>query len=121
MRREQWESFVRPFRCVSANGFLLLVGASLPRIENRSKITKLVLNNLSFELAPITAFDTIFAFPRGDKEPFDEFILIFLFRKQVMRCASWQDPNREKILLSWCDPHSGGRCPRQRDATMRQM
>ena len=35
MRPEQYESFVRPFRCLLANGFLLLVGDSPPRIENK--------------------------------------------------------------------------------------
>ena len=40
-RREQYESFVRPsrFRSVLANGFLFLVGASLPSFENRLKIS----------------------------------------------------------------------------------
>ena len=60
MRREQYESFVRPFRCVLANGFLLLVGASQPRIENRLKITKLEFDSLVFELAFSIAFDTIY-------------------------------------------------------------
>ena len=49
--------FVRPFRCVLANSFLLLVGASPPRIENRLKFTKL-------ELAHSMAFDNIYVFSR---------------------------------------------------------
>ena len=47
-----------------ANGFLLLVGASRPSIENRLKITKLEFNNLVFELAPSMAFDTIYVISR---------------------------------------------------------
>ena len=58
MRREQYESFFRPFRCVLANGFLLLVSASPTRIENKLKITKLEFNNLVFEFAASMAFDT---------------------------------------------------------------
>ena len=73
MRREQYESSVRPFRCVLANGFLLLVAASPPRIENRLKITKLEFNDLVFELATSMAFDTIYkSFSGGDNEPFKE-------------------------------------------------
>ena len=60
MRCEQYEYIVRPFRCVLANGFLLLVGASPPIIENRLKITKLEFNNLVFELAPRMAFHTTY-------------------------------------------------------------
>ena len=48
MRREQYESLLRPLRCVLANGFLLLVGANSPRIENRLKTTKLEVDNLVF-------------------------------------------------------------------------
>ena len=61
---EQWESFVRPFRRVLANGFLLLVGASLPRIENRLKVTNSECNKLVFELPPSMAFDTIYVVSR---------------------------------------------------------
>ena len=71
MRREQYESFVRPFRCVLADGFLLHVGASPPRIENRLKITNLEFNFLVFELAASLAFDTIY-FPGGNNEPFNK-------------------------------------------------
>ena len=64
MRREQYKSFIRPFRCVLANGFLLLVGASPPRIENGLKITELELKNLVFKLAPSIAFDTSYVVSR---------------------------------------------------------
>ena len=40
--------------------FLLLVGASPPKIENRLKITELELNYLVFELVSITTFDIIY-------------------------------------------------------------
>ena len=50
-----------------ANGFLLLVGASPPRIENRLKITKLEFYNLVFELAPSKASDTIYVVSRREQ------------------------------------------------------
>ena len=59
MRREEHESFARPFRCVLANSFLSLVDASPPRIENRLKIANLEFINLIFELGPSMAFDTM--------------------------------------------------------------
>ena len=56
-----------------ANGFLLLVGASPPKIQNGSKITKLEFNNLIHELAPGMVFDTIYmSFPEEDKEPINK-------------------------------------------------
>ena len=61
MRREQQKYFVRPCRCMLANGiFFTLVCASPPKIENGLKITKLEFNNLVFELAPSIAFDNIY-------------------------------------------------------------
>ena len=64
MRHEQKEYFVRPFRCMLANGFLFLVGASPPRIENRLNITKLEFINSVFELAPSMALDTMYVVSR---------------------------------------------------------
>ena len=59
MCHEQWEFFARPFWSVLANGYLLLVGASLSRIDNKYKITELEFSNLVSELAPSMTFDTI--------------------------------------------------------------
>ena len=56
--------FCSPLWCVLTNGFLLLVGASLPRIENILAITKLKPNDFVFELAPSMAFDTKYVFSR---------------------------------------------------------
>ena len=69
MWHEQYEYFVRPFLWVLANGFLSLVGASPPRIENWLKITKLEFNNLVFEFAPSEAFDTIICFQEETTSP----------------------------------------------------
>ena len=66
--REQEESFVRPFRRVLADGFLLLVGASPSRIENILKITKLEYIHVVFELAPSMTFESIYFVSRRSRQ-----------------------------------------------------
>ena len=70
MRRGQYESFVRPFRCLLAYGFLLLFGASPPRIENMLEVSNLKCNNLIIELALSMSFDTIYVYAGEDNELF---------------------------------------------------
>ena len=98
MCREQQEYFVSPFRCMLANGFLLLVGASPPRIENagnRFVITKLEFNNLVIELTPsklpdTSALDIYMSFPEGDNEPFKSKLHFYSQALNDSRCWYFQ-------------------------------
>ena len=71
-----------------ANGFLLLVGASLPRIVNRLKITKLELNNLLvFGLAPSMAFDTIYVVSIKRHRTLKKSTVVLYWFSKMFRCS----------------------------------
>ena len=89
------------------NGFLLLVGACQPRIENRSKITKLDYKYLVFELVPSMAFDTIYIVSRRRQRALyyyyinNIFVKVWLTSLQLLNLqwTSSQAPSQGSVSL----------------------